>query len=464
MDYQKKLSKLVRKSADKGLDMRTVGQALLRAGLRLTTGGGDDRPITKGGTFVVEINKDGESFAVQRIKPTDKVWVQPNPPKGQGRVTHDALEIAGQQFLFYAGQHFDKRTPESDVKAHVNMRMADLCFSAIERPTERRPVELTPDVPVSYHLPRAAAAIGGEFHAHKRLGTPEIPAETAQERDSKASAPETAEDQPEGLAALESLRSIVREHEWDLLPAGSDDERMLNEIDQLLDRVAAVRITDADIPAFIRAKADAARRRAKAGVEHFGHYARLLDALALDLEKGLHADANTDHAVSLRLFFQDVHGRNVKAGWWSDLDTGLPKKRSVGEMFMLMVTELAEAYDAYERNNAADDKLPEYSGLAVELGDLGIRWADFCGALMEGSIVETSHADNPGDRMFREVMKIAETYEAIRKTPEAAGEPETGDPLPMADVAVAIVDKMAFNANRPDHKIENRQKDGGKRT
>jgi hypothetical protein len=173
--------------------------------------------------------------------------------------------------------------------------------------------------------------------------------------------------------------------------------------------------------------------------------------------------APIDFAVALRAFYADVHGRNVKAGWWSDLATGQPKKRSVGELFILIVTELVEAYEAY-LTGEPDNKLPQYPGLGVELGDLQIRLADFAGALQAGKIVEHTSTRNPGDEMFAEIAVIANRYESIRKLPEANGDPETGNEIEAQDVAVMIVDKLAFNAQRPDHKVENRIKEGGKQT
>lgn len=213
--------------------------------------------------------------------------------------------------------------------------------------------------------------------------------------------------------------------------------------------------------------------------EAYQHMALVLRETANEIRNGLHLptvhlegrvipyneDRSTgiSHAAALTTFFTDVYSRNLKAGWWTDITTGEPKKRSVGELFMLFVTEIAEAYGAYLAN-APDDKLPEYPGLGVELADLGIRWADFCGAYLAGNIVASSDANNPGDRMFQEVCMIARHYEAIRKTPEAVGEPETGDPLPVADVALMVDRKLDFNAKREDHKIENRLKEDGKRT
>lgn len=166
---------------------------------------------------------------------------------------------------------------------------------------------------------------------------------------------------------------------------------------------------------------------------------------------------------ALKDFYVEVHKRNVKAGWWNDLATGQPKKRSVGELLVLMVTEIWEAFVAYEQN-LADDKLPQYPGLGVEMGDLQIRLADFMGAMIEGSIVEYSGVDNPGERALRKIGEIAEDYEAIRKTPKAKGEDEAGELLPAMSAVQMIFDKLDFNANRPDHKIENRKKEGGKVT
>ena len=98
------------------------------------------------------------------------------------------------------------------------------------------------------------------------------------------------------------------------------------------------------------------------------------------------------------------------------------------------------------------------------MGDLLIRIADFCGALLAGNIVASSGVRNPGEQMFREVVEIGHRYETIRKTPEAVGDPDTGDFLPAQDVAVMTDAKLAFNAKREDHKIENRLKEDGKRT
>ena len=128
---------------------------------------------------------------------------------------------------------------------------------------------------------------------------------------------------------------------------------------------------------------------------------------------------NTKLAVSE---LQDlVHCRNQVAGWWTDLNTGEslkskagePPKRNVPEMLCLVHSEVSEAMEGY-RKNLMDDKLPHRSMLEVELADAVIRILDMCGGLG-------------------------------------------------LDLEGAIFEKLEYNANRADHKIENRLKEDGKK-
>ena len=128
---------------------------------------------------------------------------------------------------------------------------------------------------------------------------------------------------------------------------------------------------------------------------------------------------NTKLAVSE---LQDlVHYHNQVAGWWTDLNTGEslkskagePPKRNVPEMLCLVHSEVSEAMEGY-RKNLMDDKLPHRSMLEVELADAVIRILDMCGGLG-------------------------------------------------LDLEGAIFEKLEYNANRADHKIENRLKEDGKK-
>lgn len=101
------------------------------------------------------------------------------------------------------------------------------------------------------------------------------------------------------------------------------------------------------------------------------------------------------------------------AGWHTDLATGQLKERNRAEMLMLMVSELAECMEG-ERKNLMDTHLPHRPMPEVELADAVIRICDYAGRW---------------------------GY----------------------DLGGAIVEKMAYNAQRADHKIENRIKEGGKK-
>ncbi len=104
---------------------------------------------------------------------------------------------------------------------------------------------------------------------------------------------------------------------------------------------------------------------------------------------------------------------SVKGGWHTNIETGEPLDRNKGEMLMLVVTEIAEAMEG-ERKGLMDDHLPERPMAEVEMADAVIRIMDYCGRW---------------------------NY----------------------DIGGAIMEKISYNANRADHKIENRVKDNGKK-
>ena len=65
--------------------------------------------------------------------------------------------------------------------------------------------------------------------------------------------------------------------------------------------------------------------------------------------------------------------------WWRDPKTGAPIERNKGELFMLIVSEIAEAMEG-ERKEMMDAHLPHRRNAEVELVDALIRIFDYAGA------------------------------------------------------------------------------------
>lgn len=117
------------------------------------------------------------------------------------------------------------------------------------------------------------------------------------------------------------------------------------------------------------------------------------------------------------------HGASVSAGWWLDLKTGESLRDQIrggsrygkalfAEKLTLIHSEISEAMEGH-RKGLQDDKLPHRPMAEVELADAVIRIFDLAGAM---------------------------GY----------------------DLGGAIAEKLAFNAQRPDHKLEARAAAGGK--
>lgn len=116
-------------------------------------------------------------------------------------------------------------------------------------------------------------------------------------------------------------------------------------------------------------------------------------------------------ASGINSLAREVRTANEK--WWTDLATGKPLKRNVGELLCLIHSEISEAMEGH-RKGLMDDKLPHRRMIEVELADAMIRILDVSAGLG-------------------------------------------------FDLGGAVMEKLAYNAIREDHKPEARLAEGGKK-
>lgn len=112
-----------------------------------------------------------------------------------------------------------------------------------------------------------------------------------------------------------------------------------------------------------------------------------------------------------------IYRGNVSAGWWTDLSTGAARPQGditlILSKLALVHSEVSEAVEG-ARKGLMDDHLPHRPMIEVELADALIRILDLSG------------------------------HEGL-------------------DLAGAVVEKLYYNDQRADHKIENRLAEGGKK-
>ncbi len=181
-----------------------------------------------------------------------------------------------------------------------------------------------------------------------------------------------------------------------------------------------------------------------------------------------------------------IYNHNVKAGWWDE------PVRPDGTTIALIHSELSEAWGGFKMD-IPDDHLPQYPNVVVELADAAIRIYDFFGHKkwdLEKAIevVYVLQAEEP--LLPFENMDIAEYFSDLHYHVSAALEGVRKDQIMqiadgVLDIAAfelaialdmiygcvswgwplekAIGDKRAYNANRADHKRENRVKENGKK-
>lgn len=123
-----------------------------------------------------------------------------------------------------------------------------------------------------------------------------------------------------------------------------------------------------------------------------------------------------DAAKTINDLVQHCHETSLAAGWWNDPETGEDLRSSpyvMATKMLLVISEIIEGVEGHRRGGLNDDKLIDRSMLEVELADAVIRIFDLAG-----------------------VNKF--------------------------DLGNTIMEKLNFNVERPDHKVSNRRKVGGK--
>lgn len=166
------------------------------------------------------------------------------------------------------------------------------------------------------------------------------------------------------------------------------------------------------------------------------------------------------------LSFQ-IHRGNIDAGWWKVVD-GVTQPRNIGELLCLVHSEISEGFEGWV-DDLMDDHLPDRKMVEVEMADASIRTLDIFGYYgVEVGEIEVRQGKSGFSYMHCHVARAMEGFRKGRTEDGIAALKEllvaivTFCEFEGLDLVGAIAEKRVVNANRLDHKPENRAKPGGK--
>ncbi len=157
----------------------------------------------------------------------------------------------------------------------------------------------------------------------------------------------------------------------------------------------------------------------------------------------------------------EIHAQNVELGWWDE-------ERPYEVFACLFHSELSEAMEG-DRKGLMDDHLPLYEMFWVEVADFVIRVLDYLGSVDNRYFLRAVGMYDSKHIMLCDMHEFvcfsSREYSNFRKSALRNAVSECMNYAKQNNIYLykIILEKVAYNKTRADHKRKNRAKVGGKR-